>query len=264
MNQTNPLNKRPQTFKSVLITGATGAIGSALARRYAQHGMTLILHGRNQIVLEQLATDCRALGATLEWAAFDLTDIPRLQQWIHDIEREHDLDLVILNHGINTHAQPGQDERWEDIDQLIDVNLRATLALTNGIIPGMRQRAAGQIALISSLAAYFGLPMTPSYCASKAAVKAYGEGLRAALANKGIGVTVVMPGYVDSAMCRQMPGPKPFLLTADRAAVLIEAGIARNDARVSFPFPLNLATWLLAVLPASVSIRLLGRLGYRA
>lgn len=264
MSETNQLNKGRRAFKSVLITGATGAIGSALARRYAQHGMTLILQGRNQTVLEQLTTDCRALGATVAWAAFDLTDIPRLQQWIKDVEREHDLDLVILNHGINIHAQPGQDERWEDIDQLIDINLRATLALTNGIIPGMRQRAAGQIALISSLAAYFGLPMTPSYCASKAAVKAYGEGLRAALANKGIGVTVVMPGYVDSAMCRQMPGPKPFLLTADRAAVLIEAGIARNAARVSFPFPLNVATWLLAVLPASVSIRLLGWMGYRA
>jgi short-subunit dehydrogenase len=253
-----------RTFKSVLITGATGAIGSALARRYAQSGITLILHGRNQGVLEQLAGDCRALGATVVSAAFDVTDIPRLQQWIHDVDREHALELVILNHGINIHAESGQEERWDDIDQLIDVNVRATLALTGGVLPGMRRRGAGQIALISSLAAYFGLPMTPSYCASKAAVKAYGEGLRAAVERDGIGVTVVMPGYVDSAMCRAMPGPKPFLLTADRAAALIEAGVARNDARVSFPFPLNLGTWLLAVLPASVSIRLLRWMGYRA
>jgi short-subunit dehydrogenase len=260
MNAPSSINKG----LTVLITGATGAIGASLARRYAKKGTTVILHGRNHLLLEQLAEECRALGSTIVSAAFDLTDIQQLHRWIQDLDREHTLDLVILNHGVNIHAEPGQDENWNDIDRLIDVNVRATLALTNGVLPGMRRRGRGQIALISSLAACFGLPMTPSYCASKAAVKAYGEGLRAAVEGTGIGVTVVMPGYVDSAMCRDMPGPKPFLLTPERAAALIEEGITRNAARVSFPFPLNLGTWLLAVLPASVSIRLLRWMGYRA
>jgi hypothetical protein len=65
-------------------------------------------------------------------------------------------------------------------------------------------------------------------------------------------------------MCDAMPGPKPFLLTAERAAVLIKKGVERNRARVSFPFPLNFGTWCLSLLPPDVSIKLLRWLGYRA
>jgi short-subunit dehydrogenase len=120
----------------------------------------------------------------------------------------------------------------------------------------MRARRRGQIALMSSLAAYYGLPVTPSYCASKAALKAYGEGIRRGLAPMGIRVSVVMPGFVESRMCREFPGPKPFLWPAARAARAIQLGLRADRARISFPFPLNLATWSLAVLPSSISGRL--------
>jgi short-subunit dehydrogenase len=120
----------------------------------------------------------------------------------------------------------------------------------------MRARGRGQIALFSSLAGYFGLPITPSYSASKAAIKAYGEGLRGWLALEGIGVTVVMPGYVESKMCNEMPGPKPFLWTPQKAAAVIKRRLAGNPARISFPFPLNLGSWYLAVAPAALAQKL--------
>ena len=107
-----------------------------------------------------------------------------------------------------------------------------------------------------------GLPVTPSYCASKAAIKAYGEALRGWLKKEGIGISVIMPGYVDSVMCREMPGPKPFLMQPPRAAALIRQGLARNKARISFPFPLNFGTWWLAVLPAAISVWIVGLMGY--
>jgi len=75
-------------------------------------------------------------------------------------------------------------------------------------------------------------------------------------------VTVVMPGYVESRMCHEMPGPKPFLWSAERAARHIRRRLQENPARISFPFPLNLGTWLLAVLPAAVSQRILRWLKY--
>ena len=72
-----------------------------------------------------------------------------------------------------------------------------------------------------------------------------------------------MPGYVKSPMCDAMPGPKPFLWLPERAARHIRRGLARDAARISFPFPLNWGSWWLAVLPAALSLRILGWLGYR-
>jgi short-subunit dehydrogenase len=126
----------------------------------------------------------------------------------------------------------------------------------------MQQRGSGQIALMSSLAGYYGLPVTPSYCASKAAIKAYGEAIRGAVARYGVKVSVIMPGYVQSEMCAAMPGPKLFLWTADKAARVIAQRLQKNPARISFPFPLDFGTWLLAVMPASWSQYFVNLLGY--
>lgn len=249
--------------KIILITGATGAIGSALARHYAQTGITLILQGRNTEALNQLARVCQTQGAEVIRVVLDLRHITVIRQWIAELTPQYLPDLVIANAGMNTHAvAKGLGENWHDVDALLDVNIKSTIALVNAISPAMQQRGSGQIALMSSLAAYHGLPVTPSYCASKAAIKAYGEGLRGALARFGVGVTVIMPGYVQSPLCQAMPGPKLFLWTAEKAARVIAQRLSHNPARISFPFPLNAGTWLLAVMPSALAQYFLALLGY--
>lgn len=254
----------PQTgHRCVLITGATGAIGSALANEYATRDTHLILHGRNLAVLEQVAESCRAQGAQVTLSNIELGDETALANWLDELCTHHLPDIVIANAGKNTHPQQmGELEAWPDVQALLDINLTTPIAMTHHLVPAMRARGSGQLVFISSLAAWHGLPSTPTYSASKAAIKAYGEGLRGLLAPAGIGVTVVMPGYVTSPMCNAMPGPKPWEWPPERAARVIARGIAANRPRVSFPFPLNFGTWWLAVLPASVSQWLIKRLGF--
>ncbi len=247
----------------VLITGATGAIGSALAKSYAAPGKTLILQGRRANELAELAQACNVGGAKVYVRQIDLREIDQVNIWLAEIIATMLPDLVIANAGVNTNiGRRGEGEVWEEVNNLLDINVKSTLALVNTLAPAMRKRGTGQIALISSLAGYFGLPITPSYCASKAALKSYGEALRGWLAADGVGVSVVMPGYVESKMCRAMPGPKPFVWPPERAATEIRKGLARNRARISFPFPLSWGCWLLAVMPPSISLKILSLLRY--
>lgn len=254
------LNKKPQI---VLITGATGAIGSALVRYYARAGVKLIIQGRSQDQLASLAEDCRASQSEVETVSLDLTDRVALSDWMDALLQETVPDLVIANAGMNIDIGPeGRGESWEATERLLELNVRATCYIAHKMASAMRKRGKGRLVLISSLAAWFGLPVTPAYSASKAAVKAYGEALSGWLHGSGVSVTVVMPGYVRSAMCDAMPGPKPFLWQPERAARHIAERVAKGRVRVCFPFPLSLGCWLLAVLPAGFSYRLLRLLGY--
>ncbi|MBP5980567.1 MAG: SDR family NAD(P)-dependent oxidoreductase [Halomonas sp.] len=253
----------PVTQRCVLITGATGAIGGALAKAYANQHTHLVLHGRQQEVLSALADTCREQGAQVTTASVNLTDEAALAQWLHGLCTEHLPDIVIATAGKNTHPQAsGALEPWSDVQTLLDINLKTPIAMAQHLVPAMQARGSGQLVFISSLAGWHGLPSTPTYSASKAGIKAYGEGLRGLLAPYGIGVTVVMPGYVTSPMCNAMPGPKPFEWPPERAAKVIKRGIEANRARISFPFPLNFGTWWLAVLPAGISQWLIKRLGF--
>jgi len=250
----------PQT---ILITGATGGIGRALAIAYAAPGVQLVLQGRNPDLLAGVQQACQQLGAQVETVRFDLSDTEGWRAWLLAFCAQRPVDLLFANAGVNiNHGEDNAGEQWDEIRQLLRINVDAVFATVHGVLPSMRARAQGQIVLMSSLAAYRGLPVTPSYSASKAAVKVYGEGLRDWLAPQGVRLSVVMPGYVSSKMCQEMPGPKPFLWAAPKAAAYIQKRLRRNPPRISFPFPLNFGTWGLSVLHPSVSAWILRRLDY--
>lgn len=244
---------------AILITGASGGIGAALARVYAAPGARLALTGRNAGRLETCAAACRALGADVRSAALDVVDAHALGSWVEAIDREWPLDLVIANAGITGGLAAGQrSETLADVHRMMSINFGGVCNTLHPVIPAMRRRRRGQLALMSSLAALRGLPYSPAYCASKAALKAYGESLRASLHPEGIDVTVVLPGFVNTALAGHVAGPKPFQMTPERAAGIIRRHLRRGPARIAFPILLHAGMRLLAGLPADFVDRLLG------
>jgi short-subunit dehydrogenase len=253
----------PRIPRSVLITGASSGIGAALAKAYAAPGTTLVLHGRNEARLAAVAEHCAELGATVRPHAVDVRDLRAFQAWLAEIAAALPIDLAFANAGVNIQVDPERGaERWSDVEDIIQVNVLAALATVDALLPAMRARSRGQIALISSLAGYFGLPIMPSYSASKAALKAYGEAMRGLVAADGVGVTVVMPGFVETPMDRTFSGPKLFIWSAERAAHVIKRRLEGNPARISFPFPLDFGSWITAVVPAALAQRLIALIGY--
>ncbi|MBC8338492.1 MAG: SDR family NAD(P)-dependent oxidoreductase [Rhodospirillales bacterium] len=238
--------------KNILITGASSGIGEALARDYAAPGVFLALSGRNTDRLEDVAKACRAFGAEVEAKPVDAAERDQSARWIADVDARQPLDLIIANAGTSS-GSGGRGETEDQARDILSVNMAGVLNTVWPVIGPMRERGSGQIAIVSSIAAFRGLPGAPAYAASKAAVKNYGEGLRGCLAGNGIRVSVVCPGFVRTRMTEKNIYPMPFIMDADKAAHIIRRGLERNKARIAFPWPMYLAAWLLGALPPGLT-----------
>ena len=244
---------------SVLITGASSGIGAALALAYASDGVRLALGGRNRKRLGQVAAACTAKGAAATATIVDVTDRQRMRDWLYDADRTSALALVIANAGVSG-GTAGDGESDEQAQRIFDANLTGVLNTVHPAIAAMRRRGRGQIAIMSSVASFRGFPGAPAYSASKAAVRTYGEALRGALRRDGIAVSVICPGFVRSRMTRANAFRMPLLMDADKAARIILRGLARDRARIAFPWPVYFAAWLAGTLPPALTDPLFRRL----
>ena len=246
--------------KTIMITGASSGIGEALALHYATEGVTLCLTGRNRERLEAVAQACRDKGAVLETWIGDVTDANGLKQWIIDCDRTHTLNLVVANAGVALGSATVEGLHQAAVDSF-DINVGGVF---NTIHPALEVMSArrpypvsnAQVALMSSVMGYVGVARGPAYSASKAAAKHYGEALRGTVRNMGIGVSVICPGYVGTALTAKNTSPMPFLIPADKAAAIIARGLAKNKARITFPWQMVLLTRLVINLPAFIVDRI--------
>jgi short-subunit dehydrogenase len=246
--------------RSILITGASSGIGAALARAYAAPGTRLALCGRDAARLAAVANSCRERGAEVIEARLDVTEAAAVAAWIAQVERASALELVIANAGVQGGLwRDGAGETRDELHRVMEVNFGGISNTLYPVLPAMRRRRRGQVALISSLAALRGIPFSPGYCASKAAVRIYGEALRSWLAPEGIGVSVVLPGFVETRLSQTVAGPKPLILPPERAARIIRRGLARGRRQIAFPYPLYVGMQLMRALPAGLVDAILRR-----
>ncbi|WP_252260380.1 SDR family NAD(P)-dependent oxidoreductase [Erythrobacter aurantius] len=212
------------TGKTVWITGASSGIGAALARDVAARGANVVLSGRDEARLAEVAADC---GETLI-LPFDVRDDAALADaTAKAIAWKRGVDVAFANAGVSQRSRALKTEMkvYRDI---IDIDLTAQIAFSQGLIGHMSERGSGALAFISSIAGKVGVPMRTAYCAVKFGLAGYADALRAELSQTGVSVHVIYPGSVATDVSRNAlvgDGSK-----RGRSDKVIDEGIPAPDA----------------------------------
>ena len=236
--------------KSILITGASSGIGEALAKYYATEGRYLFLTGRNIERLEAVAKACRHLKAQVSVAVMDVKDTEAMRRWINACYHVVPLDLVIANAGISNSGHVTTEELDREI---FATNINGVLNTVYPAMHLMQEHHRGQIAIISSLASLHGFARAAAYCASKAALTAFGQALRSRLKKYHIKVSVVCPGFIATPLIANSLHFQPCILSKEKAAQIIAKGLSQNKGLIAFPRRLYFLLWFLRLLPVKMT-----------
>jgi len=242
----------------ILITGASSGLGAALARHYAAPGRTLVLWGRDRQRLEAVAMNCRRAGAQVAVRSLDLSDSAAAIDAVGQEDDAGAIDLALLVAGMGDTRAPG--DLVEDAAQVVRlglVNFVAAAAIAAALAARMARRGEGGIVLVGSAAGFHALPFAAAYAGSKAGIAHFAQALRLGVKQYGVRVTLVSPGFIDTASGRRVPGPRPFVLQSSDAAARIARAAARGQAHAIFPWPFILLRWLDRLLPRMLRDRLL-------
>ena len=235
-----------------LITGASSGIGAAMAEALAGPDVYLTLAGRSRQRLEDVAERCRKRGAKVDLLAIDVRDRQAMAQELEAAFRRRRVDLLVANAGVSG-GMAG------DTRAVIDININGVLNTVEPMIPLMQAAGGGRMALMASIVAFKGFPNAVHYCASKAAVRAYGEGLAARLRADGILVSVLCPGFIKTPLTDANDFHMPLLMTPELGAERLLNGIRKGRVIVAFPKRLYAGIRLFDLLPAGFASRLTAR-----
>lgn len=237
----------------VLLTGASGGLGNAIARGLHARGAHLLVTARREEVLRELAGE---LGDRVEVLPADLADAADVAALP---ERAGRVDVLVHNAGL---PGSGRLESFtlEQLDRAIDVNLRAAVHLCHALVPAMVERGSGQIVLISSAAGKQPTAGAAIYSATKHGLRGWGGSLRDDLHGTGVGVSVIFPGVIEEAGMwgdAGMKTPKgvPKKYPSDVADAVVEA-IEKNRAELDVADPLQRLGGVLAAIAPHTAARI--------
>ena len=210
--------------KTVWITGASSGIGAALAREWSGRGAAVILSGRDETRLAEVAAEC---GESLI-LPFDVRDEAALAEATKDaLAWKGGVDIAVANAGVSQRSQALKTE-MQVYREIIEIDLTAQIAFAQGLIGPMVERGSGALAFISSIAGKVGVPMRTAYSAAKFGLAGYADALRGELSQKGVSVHAIYPGSIATDISRNA-------LTSDgskrgRSDKVIDEGIRPAEA----------------------------------
>ncbi|MFZ1816030.1 MAG: SDR family NAD(P)-dependent oxidoreductase [Rhizobiaceae bacterium] len=232
-------------WNSVWVTGASTGIGEALVRRLDGTGPAVAASARSADRLKSLAMQ----GARIADYPIDVTDASAVEMCVKAIEAaQGPIDLAVLNAGAWTLMDTDEID-LQGIRLGVEVNYMGVIHSLMAVLPGMLARGGGHIAITASVSGYRGLPKAVAYGPMKSALINLAETLKCELAPRGITVSLINPGFVDTPMTQRNPFPMPELISADEAAVQILAGLEKRKFEIAFPSRFAAAMKLLRILP---------------
>jgi 3-oxoacyl-[acyl-carrier protein] reductase len=186
--------------KVAMVTGAGRGIGKAISLRFAEEGASLILCARTASQLQEVTDAIRSAGRPCLSAVVDIAKEDQVTRLVQDgLDRFGKIDILVNNAGISN-PKPFLETSNADWDDAIDVNLKGVVICTRAVLPGMLQRGSGAIVNIASAAGLRGLPGSPAYTASKAAVIGLSQSLAEEVGQKGVRVNVICPGPIKTEL----------------------------------------------------------------
>jgi short-subunit dehydrogenase len=230
---------------TILLTGATGGIGQAIARALATRGGNLVLTGRRGDTLAELADEVSGRAVACDLAQRE--EVSRLCDEVGPV------DILVAN---AAHPASGllTDLDQEQIDRMLEVNLRAPIALARALAPAMASRGRGHLVFISSLSGKVASASSSIYSATKFGLRGFALGLREDLRPTGVGVSVVLPGFIrEAGMFAQAEIELPRGVgtrSPDQVAQAVVSAIEHNRAEVDVaPLGLRLGASLAGLAP---------------
>jgi len=242
--------------KNIWITGASSGIGKALAIKFSTEGWHVAASARR----ENLLQDLNKTNSNIHSFPLDVIDEPRTKKVFQDIlVKFQSIDICVFCTGIH---DPDAEKKLstEKIREIMETNFFGSLNCIMAVNSYFRERKNGHISLVSSVAAYRGLPAASGYCASKSALTSLAESLYFDFKRYGVRVSVISPGFVKTPMTEKNKFPMPMIKSPEFAAEKIFNGLTKkNTFEIHFPIAFTIMMKLLKIMPNWLYFFIVGR-----